>query len=146
MVSSAVVSAYVAVCTLGRAFLRQQPETLALLGLFLGLDQADLFFCLASGEQISLIWNGAISLRWTLNGWLVRRRDLSPGDHLWLCWMRPPQGHALTERDLEDLGISEEEASDAATETGQSAPETSGEGAEGWEILSPAPRCSKDLD
>ena len=146
VVSSAVVPAYVAVCTLGRAFLRQQPETLALLGLFLGLDQADLFFCLASGEQISLIWNGAISLRWTLNGWLVRRRDLSPGDHLWLCWMRPPQGHALTERDLEDLGISEEEASDAATETGQSAPETSGEGAEGWEILSPAPRCSKDLD
>ena len=72
MVSSAVVSAYVAVCTLGRAFLRQQPETLAPLGLFLHLDQADLFFCLASGEQISLIWNGAISLRWTLNGWLVR--------------------------------------------------------------------------
>ena len=60
--------------------------------------------------------------------------------------MKPPQGHALTERDLEDLGVSEEEASDAATETGQSAAEASGEGAEGWEILSPAPRCSKDLD
>ena len=146
MVSSAVVPAYVAVCTLGRAFLRQQPETLALLGLFLGLDQADQLFCLSSGEQISILWNGAISLRWTLNGWLVGRRDLSPADHLWLCWMRPPQGHALTERDLEDLGIFEEEAPDAATETGQSAAEASGQGAEGWGILSPAPRSSKDLD
>ncbi|CAE7778430.1 unnamed protein product [Symbiodinium sp. CCMP2592] len=125
MVSSAVVSAYVAVCALGKAFLRKQAEILTLLGLFLGLDRADLFFCLASGEQISLIWNGAVSLRWTLNGWLVRRRDLSVGDHLWLCWKNPPQGHALTERDQGDLGFSEEEASDP---NGESAAEASGEG------------------
>lgn len=136
MVSSAVVSAYVAVCTLGRAFLRQQEETLTLLGLFLGLDALDRFFCLASGEQISVIWNGAISFRWSFNGWLVRRRDLSPGDHLWLPWRRPMSSHALTQADLELLGVSEEEVSDAEALPAESTAAPSGEGTEGWEILS----------
>ena len=33
---------------------------------------------IASGEQISLVLNGAISLRWSMNGWLFRRFVLEP--------------------------------------------------------------------
>ena len=44
--------------------------------------------------------------------------------------------HALTQADLELLGVSEEEVSDAEALPAESTAAPSGEGTEGWEILS----------
>ena len=64
---------------------------------------------------------------WTLDGWVIRRRDLSAGDLLYL--IGPSRWHELTEEDLSELGHS--------LPGSQTASEHGSHDDRSWEELSP---------
>ena len=71
----------------------------------LDLPRRDRFFCIASGEQFLRSFVGTRSYSWTWDGWLIRRRDLVPGQQMFLSGFS--EFYELSSNDISELGHSD---------------------------------------
>jgi hypothetical protein len=61
-----------------------EDSNLELVGLYLGLAEADSQWCISTGEVFVYLSQGGFSDRWSLHGWVISVDRLSVGDGLLL--------------------------------------------------------------